>query len=91
MKIPFGFALGFAAGAYTFSKLTEQQRRGIADRVGSFASSGRTGRIADTVRRGVGDVADVATDRVTDVTEQATGAAAAALSADDAPDPAVTR
>lgn len=83
MKVPIGFLLGFVAGAYVWSKLTEDQRAGIAERVDHFATTGRTGKIAASVRRGAGSVADVATERVTDATETFTGAAASKLSADD--------
>jgi hypothetical protein len=83
MKIPFGFALGFVTGAFVYSKLTEEQRAGIADSCQRLATTGRTGRLATTLRRGVGEVADVATERVADVTETVTDAAASAISSDD--------
>ena len=76
--------LGFVAGAYTWSKLTEEQRAGFAAKVDRFATTGRTGRIANTFRSGVGDVADVATERITDVSETVTDAAASAISGDAA-------
>lgn len=85
MKIPFGFVLGFAAGAYTYSKLTDEQRAGIADRIDRFATTGRTGKVADSIRRGVGGVADVATERVTEATDTVTDAAASAIASDDSP------
>ena len=83
MKVPLGFTLGFVAGAYVFSKLTEEQRAGIADKIDQFAHTGRTGKITDTIRQGMGGVADVATERITDATETATDAAASAISSDD--------
>jgi hypothetical protein len=82
MKVPFGFMLGFVSGAYVWSKLTDEQRASINDRIDQFAKTGRTGKIAKTVRSGVGDVADVATERVTDATETVTDAAASAISSD---------
>lgn len=86
MKIPLGFTLGFVAGAFSYSKLTDEQRAGIADTIERLTSRGRTGRIAQTVRRGVGGVADVATDRVTDAAATVADAAASAISPDeDAP------
>ncbi|MFP5489017.1 MAG: hypothetical protein ACLGHQ_12005 [Acidimicrobiia bacterium] len=87
MKIPLGFTLGFVSGAYAWSKLTEEQRAGIADKLDRFASTGRTAKIARTIRSGVGDVADVATGRITDATETVTDAAASAISSDDATSP----
>jgi hypothetical protein len=87
MKIPLGFMVGFVAGAYTWSKLTEEQRAGLADKVDRLATTGRTGRIAQTFRSGVGDVADIATDRITDVSETVTDAAASVISSDDSPSP----
>lgn len=83
MKVPFGFVIGFVAGAYVFSKLTEEQRAGLTEKVDRFATTGRTGKIAESVRRNVGGVADVATERVTDLTESATDAAAAKIASDD--------
>lgn len=83
MKIPFGFVLGFVAGAYVSSKLTEEQRAGLTDKVDKLATTGRTGKIVESVRRNVGDVADVATDRVTDVTETVGDTAAAKLSGEE--------
>lgn len=83
MKVPIGFVIGFVAGAYVFSKLTEEQRAGITQKVDRFATTGRTGRIADSLRRNVGEVADVATDRVTDLTESATDVAASKIASQD--------
>jgi hypothetical protein len=83
MKVPFGFMLGFVTGAYVWSKLTDEQRASITGKVGQFATTGRTGKIANTFRSGVGDVADVATERITDATATVTDAAASALSSDD--------
>jgi hypothetical protein len=84
MKVPLGFMLGFVAGAYVFSKLTEEQRAGFVDKIDHLATTGRTGKITGTFRQGMSGVADVATDRITDATETATDAAASALSGDDA-------
>ena len=74
--------LGFVSGAYVWSKLTDEQRASVNDKIDQFAKTGRTGKIAKTVRSGVGDVADVATERVTDATETVTDAAASAISTD---------
>lgn len=82
MKVPIGFLLGFITGAYVWSKLTEEQRAGIVHKVDRVATTGRTGKIASSVRRGVGGVADVATERVADATETVTGAAASKISSD---------
>ena len=76
--------LGFITGAYVFSKLPEEQRAGIVQKVDRFATTGRTGKIADTLRQGVGRVADVTTERITDVTETVTDKAASAIARDDA-------
>lgn len=84
MKVSFGFMLGFASGAYVFSKLTEEQRAGIVDKVDRFATTGRTGKIAQTVRHGVGGVADVTTERIADATETVTDAAASAIAGSEA-------
>lgn len=84
MKVPLGFMLGFVAGAYVFSKLTEEQRAGIVDKVEHIATTGRTGKITDSFRQGMSGVADVATDRITDATETAADAATSAMSADSA-------
>jgi hypothetical protein len=88
MKISFGFLLGFAAGAYVGSKLTEEQRAGFVDKIDHLATTGRAGKITGTLRHGVSDVADVATERITDSTEMVTDAAASALSGDDSSDDA---
>ncbi len=90
MKIPFGFALGFVTGAFVYSKLTPEQRAGIADTCQRLTTTGRTGRLAATVRRGVGEVADVATERVADATETVADAAASAIASDEAPERAPT-
>ena len=83
MKVSLGFMLGFATGAYVYSKLTEEQRAGVAEKIDHLATTGRTGKIAGTFRQGVSGVADVATDRITDATETATDAAASVISSDD--------
>ncbi len=83
MKVSFGFMLGFATGAYVFSKLTEEQRAGFVDKVDHLATTGRAGKITGTFRHGVSDVADVATERITDATETAADATTSALSGDE--------
>lgn len=86
MKVSLGFMLGFASGAYVCSKLTDEQRAGVVDKVDHLVTTGRVGKIAGTFRQGVSGVADVATDRITDATETATDAAASAISTDDGSD-----
>jgi hypothetical protein len=76
MKMWIGFAAGFAAGAYTYSKLTEEQRAGVADTLNGLVNRGRSGDIAATVSSGVGNVADAVTERVTDAASAATDAVA---------------
>lgn len=88
MKVPLGFMLGFVAGAYVFSKLTEEQRTSFVDKIDHLATTGRAGKITGTFRQGMSGVADVATERITDATETAADAAASAISGDDASEPA---
>ena len=83
MKLMIAFTTGFAAGAYTYSKLTEEQRAGVADQLDALVSRGRSGTIVATVRSGVGNVADVATDRVTDVADTVTAKLADTIDTDD--------
>jgi hypothetical protein len=78
-----GFCAGFVAGAATYSVLTEEQRAGVADTIDSVLHRGRTGDIASSVSTGVGNVADVATERVTDATTAATDAVAHKLESHD--------
>lgn len=64
----FGLMTGFAAGAYAYSKLTDQQRDAVAERLHGVVDRGRTGEVASSVSNAVGNVADASTERVTDLT-----------------------
>lgn len=77
-----GFAAGFAAGAVAYSKMTEEQRDGVADAVDSLLHRGRSGEITASVASGFGDVADAVTERVTDVADQASSTVAEKVDSD---------
>lgn len=87
MKLMIGFVAGFAAGAVVYSKLTEDQRAEVsgkvADTFDSLLHTGRTGDVVQTVSSGVGNVADVATERVTEATEAVTSTVADKLGGTD--------
>jgi hypothetical protein len=88
MKFWIGFVLGATAGGLVMSSLDLDQRRRLTRRSRSVldaVNSGRSGRIATSVSDGVGDIADVATDRVTAVVESATTLVAESIEADRAP------
>jgi len=85
MKLMIGFAAGFAAGTYAYSKMTAEQRREISDKLdklNTLVTQGRTGEVVNSVRKGVGDVADAMTDRVKGATEAAAEATTDAVSGD---------
>ncbi len=82
MKLMIGFTTGFVAGAYVFSKMSEDQRHEVSNKLDTLLKQGRTGEVVSTVTNGAGSVADAVTERVKGATDAAAGVATEAVSAD---------
>lgn len=89
MKLMIGFAAGFAAGAYTYSKMTEEQRAGVTRQLDSMMHRGRSGDIAAAMGDGMGSIADAVTDRVAGAASTVTSAVAEKIDDGESPPVAV--
>jgi len=79
MKFWIGFHLGATVSGFVVASLDADERQRLARRVKQAAVTGRSGEIASSISNGVGDIADVATDRVTTAVGTATSSVAEAL------------
>jgi hypothetical protein len=79
MKFWIGFLLGATASGFVIASIDADERQRLARRVKRAVVTGRSGEIASSVSDGVGDIADVATGRVTTAVETATSTVADTL------------
>lgn len=79
MKFWIGFVFGATVGGFLIASIDTDERQRLARRVKQAAVTGRSGKIASSVSDGVGDIADVATGRVTTAVENATSSLADSL------------
>lgn len=82
MKFWTGFILGAAVGGFVVTSMDADQRQRLVRGAKDAAASGRSGKIATSVSDGVGEIADVATGRVTTVVDSATSKVAESLDED---------
>jgi hypothetical protein len=82
MKFWTGFLLGATVSGFVVASIDADERQRLARRLKQAAVTGRSGEIASSISHGVGDIADVATGRVTTAVETATSSVADALVAD---------
>ena len=79
MKFWIGFLLGATVSGFVVASIDADERQRLARRVKQAAVTGRSGEIASSISDGVGDIADVATGRVTTAVGTATSSVAEAL------------
>lgn len=79
MKFWIGFLLGATISGFVVASVDADERQRLARRVRQAVVTGRSGEIASSISDGVGDIADVATSRVTTAVGSATSNVAEAL------------
>jgi hypothetical protein len=79
MKFWIGFVLGATAAGVVIASIDTDDRQRLARRAKQAVVTGRSGEVASSVSDGVGDIADVATGRVTTAVQSATSRVADTL------------